>query len=173
MFMLIQDIISYLNLEKYEQFFTAFFVFLTVLLLVVLMWLMNKYLKNDSLSIYSFYRSSKDNLFKETEEIGKKLKELEKMKDEFNKLIIHTNASIEARKEIIETLQQRLNSLSVDEEKLNEKISTLNLINDKPMAINDIMNDFFKKNNKHSVKLNVIIGFVFCLLGFILSRIFA
>lgn len=169
---LIQDMINYLGLEKHEQFFTVFFIFLCLLLAIILMLIMNRYFKNDASSIYQFYKNSSNELYNETDKIKKMLKELNKMTDDLNGIITYTNASIEARKQIIDALQQKINSLSTDENRLSEKINTLNTLKDKQIVINDIINDFFKKNNKNSLLLNIIIGFVFCILGYVLSKVF-
>lgn len=169
---MLQDFICYFHLEKHEFFATVFFTFLNLLFVVILVILMTRYLKHDSLSIYSFYKNRSNELFTETDKIKKMLKDLNKMTDDLNKIITYTNASIEARKQIIEALQLKINSLSIEENNLNDKVNTLNLLSDKQIVVSDIINDFFKRNYKNSILLNIIIGLVFCILGYILSKVF-
>ena len=130
------------------------------------------YFKNDSSDIYKFYKNSSSELFSETDKIKKMLKEFNNMANELNKIIIYTTASIEARKQIVEVLQLKINSLSTEESNLNEKVNTLNVFSDKQIIVSDIINDFFKRNYKNSILLNIIIGFVFCMLGYTLSKVF-
>lgn len=164
---------NFLKQNSNEQLFILYlFSILGLLLLIIFMLLLFKFTDNKYSSIYAFYKSNSDNLYTEKNKIAKKLKELNKITNELNGLITSMNASIEARKEIIETLQEKVNSLSIEENALNEKINTLNLVKDKPTAINDVLNDFFRKNNKNETKKNIVLNFFFCLLGFILSKLF-
>ena len=90
--------------------------------------------------------------------------------NQLNGMISYTTASVEARKQIIEVLQSKIDSLSTEENNLNEKINTLTIFGDKQIVVSNIINDFFKKNYKHSIILNIIIAFVFCMIGYILSK---
>ena len=165
-----QDFIKYFHLENHEFFVTVFFIFLYLLLMVILMIINTLYFKNDSSDIYKFYRNSSRELFAETDKLKKMLKDFNKMANELNKIIVHITASIEARKQIVEILQLKINSLSTEESNLNEKLNTLNEFSNKQIVVNDIINDFFKRNYKRLILLNIIIGFVFCLLGYTLSK---
>lgn len=166
--------VKHFGLEKHETLVIIIFIFLCLISLIILLKILSK---TDQYDIYKFYKHSSNDLYSETDRIKKMLKDLNKITNELNHMISYTHASIEARKQIIESLQTKINTMASEENNLNKKIETLNALNQEQVITSDIINDFLKKNNKHSFLLNsavsFILGFIFCILGFILSKIFS